>query len=392
MRYENAVNKGDYDEKRNARETIKWFADLGSFYGNQPDLRIGELFKKHYESLKYSSITEKVFIENLSVGDESAIVKILQDEKFESKYLLMAKIKEFGSEESLRSIHEQSGGDAQIARLVAKETNDLDFKKEILKNTIDFIKKIEDPELRNKKLKDSCVKEMIEETVNAFVKSNYLDSLQELVCDNYIEAEDIMGVAHAVSSDKFLFAIAQEMKNEKSILSIFKFIADKDLFLEILSSNGTQFNNVDESIRARIVDSARDFSEALNAKPEIKQIDKLNLTDDKNIGTNKFVIGMPSDERRFYVAWSNADSHKYHKDIFKALESECNKIFPDSSRSGGYIDVKKKEGGIEAKLFMSSGDFGKYSKRILELFKNDIIKALSDNFKLEVQLTIEISS
>lgn len=389
--YEDAANKSNYDQKHTAKKYIAQFADLESLRGKQIDPRVNELFKKHYESLNYSDTTEESFVRNLSIGDESTVVKILQDEKFVSQYRLIRKMKEFGSDESLRSIYKQSEGDTKITHLIIQAVDGADLKQEIFKDTIDSIKNIEDPKLKNEKLKDYHIKAIKEEVVSTLVKSGSFNVLKELVRDNDLEAEDIKKFAHAISSDEFLFDLCRSMKDEKSIIYMFKFIANKDVFAEIINNNGAQFD-VDDTIKGRVVDSARVFLGALSADPGIKQMDDLHLTDDKDVGTNKFVVGVPLDENKFYMAWSNTDSHEYHKDIFKSLESTADKKFPESLRSGGYIDIQEKEDGIEAKLFSSSGDFGKYSNRVLETFKEEIAKALSSIFAdKKINLRIEIS-
>lgn len=341
--------------------------------------------------MKYSDTTEESFVRNLSVGDESTVVKILQDEKFVSQYRLIRKIKEFGLDESLRNIYKQSEGDTKIAHLIIQVVDSADLKQEIFKDTIDSIKNIKDPKLKNEKLKDYNIKAIKKEAVSALVKSSSFNVLRELVRDNDLKAEDIKEFAHTISSDEFLFDLCRSMKDENSIIYMFKFIADKNVFSEIISNNGAQFD-VDESTRGHIVDSARVFFEALNTKPEIRQSGELHFTDDINVGTNKFVVGIPSDENRFYMAWSNTDDYEYHKDIFKVLESVSNKSFSDVLRSGGYVDIQEKEGDIEAKLFSSSGDFGKYSNRVLETFKEEIIKTLSNIFSgKNINLKIDVS-
>ena len=208
-----------------------------------------------------------------------------------------------------------------------------------------------------------------------------------MIDDGFLEAEHVKWFSHRVESDQFLYDLAFRSKDQETIAHLFKFIADKNIFSKIIDENGKSFSKLSESDRQRIVDLAQKFCGSLTSEPELYQAGELR-------GGNKFIVGIPSDENKLFIAWSNTSEHEYHRDIFDSLSRHTGKEFPKSLRSGGHIELKMESGKMEDIAFTAvlsgcSGDFGNYSSRILENFKSNLLETLQDKLGTK-ELTLEI--
>ncbi len=106
---------------------------------------------------------------------------------------------------------------------------------------------------------------------------------------------------------------------------------------------------------------------------------------------NKFVIGIASEENKVYIAWGNIERYPFHSDIFKELERDLKKTFPEKSRSGGWINIEEINGEVNVIFCKKSEAFGKYDYKILKKYKKEILENLNyKNKKINLKIKTSI--
>lgn len=382
--YRVAAEKYNYQDKRKTSELLKQISDYNILRGGDYDEHLKEEFKKRYESLTYSEKTQGVLMENLEHSDLEVTAKLLLDEKFSLKTKLLKKNGD--SDDTLRRLYELTSGDLGVAKLLVETSKNPSLKIEILKGVSESVNKIQDEEQRKEKLKNYSFDSIKRDVAETLVRNANYTGVLQLIDEGFLEPGNLRGLFHEIESDQFLHDLASRSKNKKEITYLFKFIADKEIFSEIVDKNELSFAKLSDSEKQEIVGLAKRLSGVFGNKPEIYQAGDLQES-------NKFVVGIPDDEDKLFIAWSNTDQHEYHKEIFQTLAWQAGKKFPEHLRSGGWIKLRKETGNQVTIIFSrSSGDFGNYSHRVLEKFREDILKTLHEKLGVEdIKLEIEVS-
>ena len=315
--------------------------------------------------------------------DLSVLAKLLLDEKFSSKYKLLEKV---GDDESLRQLFELTKVNLSIVEMIVRKMQSSESRIGILKEIVDAINGEPDEKVRARQTGDYSLGTIRKEILRSLVSGGNTERVLSLIDEGYLEVSDAKSLIHEIPSDGLLLSLASRCRDKKSATYIFKFITDKTVFAKIVESHGEEFKNLSESDRTDVVALAERFGEVLVNQSEVYPTDSFKET-------NKFIVGIPSDENKLFVAWSNTESHEYHKDIFTTLSKARGKKFPENLRSGGYVEIQDEKDGKRKVVFSrSSGDFGNYSNRLLELYKDAILNELKKELGEQVDLQIEVSS
>lgn len=383
--YRIAAEKYNYQEKGKASELLRQISDYNILCGGDYDERLKEEFKKRYEALSYSGRSQDIFIEEINNSDLEVGAKLLVDPKFSSKSKLLEKIG--NSDGAIKKIYELTQDDLKVVSLIVEMAKNPVLEIEILKDVVKNINEIKDNEEKNKKLGDYSLSSIRRHIAENLIQNNDQDAVLRLIDEGYLEVASLHSFFHEVDDDQFLYDLAGRSKSSREVEYLFKFIADKEIFSEIIKYNGQTLVGLSKLKRGNIVDLAKKFLGALSQDPEIYQAGHLEKE-------NKFIVGIPSEKDALFIAWSNTDKHEYHKDIFKSLSEHSGQNFSNILRSGGWVEVQREEGNkFKVRFYNSSGDFGNYSYRVLAKFKDNIIKVLQDKLgSQDVELEINISS
>ena len=269
--------------------------------------------------------------------------------------------------------------DLSVVKLIVEHCEDTDMKVDMLK---DIVK-------TGDKLRENYYFESIQRHIGeALVRENKRDLIIQLIDDGYLETSSLKNSFHEINSDQLLYDIAVRSKNKKELAYLFKFIADENVFSRIIGNNGQSLTGLPDSERAEMAVLAKKFLNAITQDLEIHQASDLGEEG------NKFVVGIPSESDKLFLAWGNIDAHEYHKDIFQNAEQHFGMDFPKDLRSGGWVEIRRKDiDRLYVKFSRSSGDFGNYSYRVLSLFKENILKSLREKLNNNnIELEIEVSS
>jgi len=376
-RYSAAAEEYDYKEKRQTAEFLKQISDYEILRGGDYNEQLKEEFKKRYESLTYSEKTQNIFIADIGELDLDVAAKLLKDEKFSNKKDLLDKA---GTDsDALKQLYELAKDDLSVVKLIVEHCEDTDMKVDMLK---DIVK-------TGDKLRENYYFESIQRHIGeALVRENKRDLIIQLIDDGYLETSSLKNSFHEINSDQLLYDIAVRSKNKKELAYLFKFIADENVFSRIIGNNGQSLTGLPDSERAEMAVLAKKFLNAITQDLEIHQASDLGEEG------NKFVVGIPSESDKLFLAWGNIDVHEYHKDIFQNAEQHFGMDFPKDLRSGGWVEIRRKDiDRLYVKFSRSSGDFGNYSYRVLSLFKENILKSLREKLNNNnIELEIEVSS
>lgn len=386
LKYRSAGKNDDYQEQEKFLELIKQVSDHNILRGGNYDEKAKRELKKNYEDLTYSEKTQNTIIDGIGKNDLEVGGKLLSDEKFSLKDELLEKIGD--NDNSLKKLYALTCDNLDVADLLVSKVENADIKVSILKDVLKGINEIKDSKRKKGKMEDSSFRSIRRNIAETLVRKNEYDSALQLIDDGYLEIRNMRGIFHEINSDQFLYDLVSRSSDSKEMAYLFKFIADAEVFAEIIKNNGQFLAKLPESEKQNIVALAEKFLHALTHNPEIYQVGDI-----QEDNTNKFVVGISSENSTIHIAWSNTANHEYHKDIFKTLSRNSGKEFSETLRSGGWIETNSENNKIRLTFLRSSGDFGNYSQRVLEKFRETISAELQKQFKdKDIELEIKVSS
>ncbi|OGN00633.1 MAG: hypothetical protein A3B91_02355 [Candidatus Yanofskybacteria bacterium RIFCSPHIGHO2_02_FULL_41_29] len=380
-RYNEAGEKYDYKNQKLYGDILRKFSDVEFLSsGKDYDEATKQAFKKRWDSLGYSDKTQSSFLEGIDKKDLEVVSRLLLDKRFSRKGDL-AKLLE--DESSIKTIFNYvKDKDINVVALLIEKSRDKDFKIRALREISEIVNSLVSTEKRDAEYHLNSIQASLAEYL--ILSGNHTDFFN-LVEDGLIKAESANSFLHKIDSDHVLYQLVTRTSNPRTVIRIFKFMADPVIFARIIETQGLEFKNLNEGQRSNVLKMAEKYLNALNSEPQIFEADRLK-------DQNKFVIGVTTDnEGKYYISWSNTGSHGYHKDIFQSLQREFRINIQDDFRSGGYIQLGQEDGGAMAIFDSSSGDFGNYSHKVLERFKPKLREALRNSLGKEVEVKIDIS-
>lgn len=381
LRYSEAGNKNDYKNQRLYGEMLKKYSDIEFLLsGKDYDEDIKQAFKKRYDSLGYSEKTQTSFIESVNPQDLEVISRLLTDKRFTKNVDLVRLLED---ESSIEAVFDYiKAKDFYVVAMLIDKSQDKDFKIRAFREISEIINSLDPAIKRGVEYHLDSIQAKLAEYL--ILSGNQADFFN-LVENGLMKVESANSFLHKIESDEVLNWLATKSSNVKAVIIIFKFVADPAIFGKVIETQGVEFKNLDEQRKSEVIKLAEQYLNALNSGPQIFEADKLG-------DNNKFVIGITTnDESKYYISWSNTESHGYHKDIFESLQSKFRININNDFRSGGYIQLGQKDGKTIAFFNSSSGDFGNYSHKVLERFKEKLKEALGNSLGTEVEVRIDIS-
>ena len=380
-RYNEAGEKYDYKNQKLYGDVLRKFSDVEFLSsGKDYDEATKQAFKKRYDPLTYSEKTQSSFLENIDPQDLEVISRLLLDKKFAKNGDLLKRLEDESSIETIFNYVKDK--DINVVALLIEKSKDKDFKIRALREISEIVNSLGSTEKRDAEYHLNSIQASLAEY---FILSGNHTDFFNLVEGGLMKVESANSFLHKIESDDVLYWLATRTSNLKTIIRIFKFTANPAIFVKIIETQATDFINLDERHKPNVLTMAGKYLNALNSEPQIFEADRLK-------DQNKFVIGVTTDnEGKYYISWSNTDSHGYHKDIFKSLQREFRVNIHDDFRSGGYIQLGQKDGKAVAIFDSSSGDFGNYSHKVMERFKSKLQEALGNSLGKEVEVKIDIS-
>ncbi len=369
----------DFDAKKETLETLKQFSDIDALKGIEYNPAFVEACKKSYTEPTYSKKLQEIYLEEIDSTDLEVVAYLLKDKKFSQKKELIGVV----NEEDIAGLYELVKSDLSAVKEIVVNISDSQLKLEIFKGAVSPVEITDEADTNNPILKQ--INEMRSSVTKTLVDSGDYDSAIGLVREGYLEAKNFTYHLHRIESDQFLSDLAKASTTSEEVIGILRFIADETLLAEIVESKGADFPKIED--KETIVKYASKLHKSLISDPEVFQADRLT-------GQNKFIFGIPSDQDQVFIGWSNTGSHGYHKDIFNSMSRRFGLEFPNRLRSGGYIKISSadEQGMVKVTFCDSSGDFGNYSKRIMEKFQDQIVEALKKHLNTEnIELEIDTS-
>lgn len=381
LRYNEAGEKYDYKNQRLYGEVLKKYSDIEFLLSDKDyDEDTKQVFKKRYDPLGYSEKTQTTFIESVDSQDLEVISRLLTDRRFTKNGDL---IKLLDSELSIETVFDYvKSKDFSVVALLIDKSKSKDFKIRAFREISEIINSLDSAA---KKSEEYRFNSMQANLAKYLILSNDHVDFFNLVESGLIKTESADSFLHEIESDEVLYWLATKALNAKAVTRIFKFVADPEIFKKVVETQGVEFKNLEEQHKSNVIKIAEWYLSALNSEPQIFEADKLG-------DNNKFVIGITTnDESKYYISWSNTESHGYHKDIFESLQRKLRVSIGNDFRSGGYVQLGQKDGKTIAFFNSSSGDFGNYSHKVLERFREKLKEALGNSLGAEVEVVVEIS-
>lgn len=376
--YEEAAAKRDYNKMNVLADQLRVFCDFETLRGGSPDPRVLAAFTKGYERPSYSEATLKVLSEETEPGDTDVVIRLLSDEKFAGRGASQL-LKKVSKAEDRRKIFDGLSDNPQMVYQIIIQVKDLDEAISLFRTRrfSDTAVPVQDERL--------WVQQRIAEQL---LEKGDMTRVLSLLKEGQLEGAALYEQLHLIESDEAILEVARSCARGKEVIYALKFITDAALLEGIAQDAASSFTKVDAAGQKTIAERADLLAKTIKTGATVTSVDGLSGRG------NKFIVGIPEDGGGVHVAWSNTDSHEYHKDIFRSLSSKTGKRFPEELRSGGYVTLSQDEQGrIVATFDRSSGDFGKFSHRLMEQFREQILPVLKQRFDgQEVVLVIKKST
>ncbi|MSU45069.1 MAG: hypothetical protein EXS47_00330 [Candidatus Zambryskibacteria bacterium] len=367
-----------YDEKNRMRELLFQNADLQRMRGQPIDTRIEDILKKTYTNLSYSDLLKDRLKKEVEVGDAEVIGELLKDEKFRADWTILKKLTNDDERKLAFNICKER---ITSACSVIDVVQDIDLALEMYHETLAYA---DDESHSDRYNLESAGGKL----ANKLFNSGAIERLVDLVRSGTFKLSYCKDFIHKFGDKPDI--IVEMVRNSSSFDDIshaIKFVVDSELITQ-LSKDSNGFKKLKPDEVERVSKYLEQVAAALNAEPEITTLadlidDEPDQYHDLMQAKNKFVVGIQNG--KYVIAWSNVKIHEYHKDIFA-------RIGRVDVKSGGYISLNKKDGKIAIRMEQSSGDFGVYSRELLEHYRTQIKKALTDALGTEeIELDIQVS-
>lgn len=370
-----------YDEKRKLLDLLFQNADLARLKGSPIDDKLGEILKKTYVTLSYSEVLTKKIVDGIEEGDVNALGEVLKDEKIKSNWKLMDKVLDDNQRQAVFAICKER---ISSACLIIATVDDLDLAVKMYSEALTLADKESYSD-------SSSLTSIGSQLVEKLFKGGRNQQLVELVGEGVLTLSHCEKIIHKLGNEQK--TIINFIKNSDDIRTIryaLKFITDKQLLSE-LEEGSDSLVKLSNKERVEVAEFAGGVMRALDSEPEIIVLSELHKDEfDKDFGNrvakNKFVVGIDRRTGKYVLAASNVGANEYHRNIFQ-------NISPTIAQSGGYIGVEEESGKTKVRMVRSSGDYGFYSKELLEHYRPFIVTALQDVLRSQnVDLSISESS
>lgn len=363
-----------YDEKGRLQELLSQYIDLESLKGNGIDDSITEFLEKNYIGLYHSKLLEDKVVKNIEDGDAEALGHLLLDEKFLSgKFIFLKKLRNDEERQKAFSICKLriEAGCAIIDAIDNIETAIL-FLTEI--NGYADSKAFSGTyslESTGRRIAEKLCKAGRESELPGIVEKKIL----KLACIKQL-------LAGLGTKQELLAELAAKGDAIEAIADTLKYISDPEL-LKKLKEDTDAFASLEPEDKELAVSLCESIAEALRHDPEIVILSDLEPNgpgeySKKPESKNKFIISLTRGNR-YCIALGSVMMYKYHKDLCEAVSDRD--LRGSALRSGGYVGLEKKKTGTVITIERDSGDFGHYSREVLERFRPALESALKKSLR-----------
>lgn len=370
-----------YDEKRELQDLLFQNADLARLKGSPIDDKLEEILKKSYATLSYSKTLTKKIVDGIEKGDVDVIGEALKDEKITSNWELIYKLTDDDQRHKTFTICKER---IHSACSIIDKVEDSDLAVKMYSETL----RIADKESYSDA---SDLKSSGRKLAEKLFDGGKTEQLVDLVEDGVLTLYHCEKIIHQFGDEqKTIVDFIKNSDDIKAIRHAMKFITDKQLLSE-LETSSDNLVKLNEKERTEVAEFAGGVVRALDIEPEIIVLSELKKDEfdrdfGKKVAKNKFVVGIDRRTGKYVLAASNMGATEYHRDIFE-------KISPTIAKSGGYIGVEEEDGKAKVRIVRSSGDYGFYSKELLEHYRPFIVNKLQDVLRSEnIDLSISESS
>jgi len=371
-----------YDEKSELTDMLFQRADLERLRGNSVDDELVESLKKTYTSLVYSKILTTKLTKGIAQGDTAVIGEVLKDGKFYANWEVFSKL---STDEERRAAFLICKERARSACDIIKQVKDIDM---ALTMYDEVLQSSDKESYSDKSVLDSTGCILAEKLFSAGKTEKLVDLLRTdtFKLAYYKDFMNLLGAQQVV-----IIEMVKQSSDANDIIFALKFVTEPGLLRQLAESAG-ELNKLDEESLNKVLAQAEKIEKAVAGRPTISILStlKADIPDDDDddektmVPKNKFVVGIK--DGKYIIAMSSVDAHEYHRNIFDSLGGTV-------VRSGGYLGFTEQNGKITVRMVRSSGDFGRYSQELLELYRNDIEEALRKTLETnELELIIKISS
>lgn len=368
-----------YDEKNKLEDLLFQNADLQRLKGRPVDEHISEALKKLYTSTQYSEILSAKIVEGVESGDIEVIGEVLKDEKFKEGDSMLEKLE---NDEQRKQVFEICKQRISSACAIVLSVDDLDLAIDMYTEVL----RISDKESYSDKSEIESTGRYI---ASKLFKADEKEKLLSLVGSGTLRLVYFKDFIHRLGTDQqYLIELLNNSSDVDDIYGFLRFVTDSTL-LEKLYSDESSLSKFDDNNRKKAIEYIKIIVEALKNAPDIRILSELKNDEkaqyrDGKEAKNKFVVGVRGG--KYVVAISNMDTYEYHKDIFQAIGGA-------KSQSGGYLGIDKVEEKTLVRMVRSSGDFGFYSRELLEKYRDSIEEALKVSLgDQKFELVIKTSS
>ena len=350
----------DYDEKSALVELLLENADLQRLKGKPIDDKIEAASKKVYFSFKYSSILTKKLVGGITAGDVSVVGELLKDEKLWADFDIMRKLE--NDSQRLQSF-EICKKRVKAACLIIDTTQDLESALKMYSEVLQLADK--------ESYSDSSdIEHSGGKLAGKLFESGDKKRLMDLVESDALQLSCLKRFLHFFGKEpQNIIDLVKSSRGVDDICYALKFVADPQLLSQLETEPGS-LAKLKKEDREKVLAYARTIAKALVAGPKIIALSgefKQDKTEFRHKSPhNKFVVGIQGD--KYVIAWSNMDDYENHRDIF-------NTIGKAEAKSGGYMGIDEQEDKIVIRIVRCSGDYGFYSKELLERFRGSIEKS-----------------
>ncbi|MEK7649044.1 MAG: hypothetical protein AAB400_03995 [Patescibacteria group bacterium] len=375
----------NFTAKKELTEKIKTALDVTFLRDGTQNTEVSELLKENYESNSYSQKTSNLIVDGIDPRNLGIIAEILKEGRLapDSKMKLFDAVG--NDEQTLKTLFRLTRGKMDVALEIVKRAERNEFKIAILTNILGRINNRVSEQERQEQMKNNFLSSMQYHIAEELALKCESPELLTLIDSGALSMCHVMRAVPSIASSTLLYDIAKRCDNASDIIRILKCITDQAVLKNCTAASECEFVRLDECGRTKIIAIAEKCMNALSRNTIITQVGKLR-------DTNKFITGIPRGEDAIHIAWSNTGDRGYHRDIFATLEAKTGLDFPEELRSGGYIKKNELESGeLEVVFYDSSGDFGQYSKNVLERYRDELSATLGTLLGRKVMLTINNS-
>lgn len=376
-----------YDEKKQLQENLFQIADLARLKGEAIDDDLKEVLNKNYTSLSYSKLLSNVLVKSVEVGDIEVIGRLFLDEKIYDTYELRKKIT---NNDERQNVFEICKTRTKSACEIISQVDDLDLALQLYREA----KKVADLKSYSA---ESDLKSTGQGLGQKLFEAGRIDELIDLVEQGVFEISFYKKFIHHLGEKpELLLDLAVRSRSVEDICYVLKFIADKILLEKLINTKGDVFINLPSDKIEKILEYCNRIIQALDNKPQVLALSELlpnraNQYSRQMEAVNKFVVGI-NEANQYCIGFGNMDYKEYHRGLFESLNSRLNSHRLDF-QSGGYLKLDEIDGKVILTMERNSGDYGFYSREVMEHFKQDLEKELQKNFPdKEIELKIDLSS